>query len=152
MVPGRIDPTMVSTILSHSPGGASSKLCTHMAQIFRNGEHLSKYDYGPEINLKVKVHTMPDLGIFKLHILFFSSERQYSRMDDLIFLQVYGTSHPEPYNMSNVVAPTALIGGDRDGFVVKRDIDILASQLPNVVMNYQVSSLIKVFTSKIGIK
>jgi len=103
MVPGRIDPTMVSTILSHSPGGASSKLCTHMAQIFRNGEHLSKYDYGPEINLKV-----------------------------------YGTSHPEPYNMSNVVAPTALIGGDRDGFVVKRDIDILASQLPNVVMNYQV--------------
>ena len=73
-------------------------------------------------------------------------------MDDLIFLQVYGTSHPEPYNMSNVVAPTALIGGDRDGFVVKRDIDILASQLPNVVMNYQVSSLIKVFTSKIGIK
>ena len=54
--------------------------------------------------------------------------------------------------MSNVVAPTALIGGDRDGFVVKRDIDILASQLPNAVMNYQVSSLIKVFTSKIGIK
>ena len=58
---------MVSTILSHSPGGASSKLCTHMAQIFRNGEHLSKYDYGPEINLKVKVHTLLDLGIIKLH-------------------------------------------------------------------------------------
>ena len=84
MVPGRIDPTMVSTILSHSPGGASSKLCTHMAQIFRNGEHLSKYDYGPEINLKVKVHTMLDLRIIKLRILF-SSERQCSRTDDLIF-------------------------------------------------------------------
>ena len=75
---------MVSTILSHSPGGASSKLCTHMAQIFRNGEHLSKYDYGPEINLKVKAHTMLDLEIVKLHILF-SSERQCSRTDDLIF-------------------------------------------------------------------
>ena len=38
MKPGRIDPGHVSTFLSHSPGGASSKLCTHMAQIFRNGD------------------------------------------------------------------------------------------------------------------
>ena len=53
-------------------------------------------------------------------------------------LAAYGTPHPEPYNMTNIQAPTALLGGDRDGFVVKADIDILASQLPNVVMNYQV--------------
>jgi len=38
----------------------------------------------------------------------------------------------------SVQAVTALIVGDGDGFVVYTAIDILALQLPNGVMNYQV--------------
>ena len=53
-------------------------------------------------------------------------------------MQIYGSYRPEEYDLSNVVAPTALIGGDGDGFSDPRDVDLLAKNLPNVLYNYQV--------------
>ena len=103
MEPGSIDPDMIPAIMTHMPAGVSTKTMTHLAQMFRNGEHFSKYDHGREGNLKV-----------------------------------YGTPHPERYNLKNVIVPTALIGGDRDGFAGEKDLEILASQLPNVLFNNQV--------------
>ena len=53
-------------------------------------------------------------------------------------MKIYGSTKPKEYNMSKVIAPTALIGGDSDGFCSPEDVEILANNLPNVLYNHQV--------------
>lgn len=48
----------------------------------------------------------------------------------------YGSVRPPEYNLSNVVAPVVLIGGQSDWISSLKDLDILGSKLPNLLEKY----------------
>ena len=67
----------------------------------------------------------------------FRNGGKFSRFDhgSIGNLLSYGSLTPPEYRLENVRAPTALYVGNVDGFADPRDADLLASRIPNVLIN-----------------
>ncbi|KAA0187240.1 hypothetical protein HAZT_HAZT009870 [Hyalella azteca] len=50
----------------------------------------------------------------------------------------YGQTTPPAFNLDNVVTPTALFWGANDWLATPEDVARLATELPNVILNYRV--------------
>ena len=60
MEPNAMDPSMAPIYMSHMPAGTNIKTMVQMGQMFRNGNHFYKYDYGMLGNMRVYGSYVPD--------------------------------------------------------------------------------------------
>ncbi len=64
--------------------------------------------------------------------------RKYDYGEELNQLVYDGASQPPDYNLGNITTPLYLFWGDGDRLINAKDVDILASKLPSLVMNHRV--------------